>query len=99
MTSTSTFPSSEVNADHATLQGKEMQARGVPINDAETVAMTVAHIMGLGQKANGSGYLIQANRIQELEGGIAKTRQQWMGKEMLELFRGGRTAPLFPNKL
>lgn len=79
--------------------GEDMRKRCVPINDAETIALTVSHIMGLGMKANGSGYLIQANRIQELEGGIAKTRQQWMGKEMLELFRGGRNAPLFPNKL
>jgi len=79
--------------------GKDMHSRGVPINTAETIGLTVAHIMGLGQKANGSGYLIQANRIQELESGIAKTRQQWMGKEMLDLFRGGRNAPLFPNKL
>lgn len=79
--------------------GEEMRGRGVPINDAETVAMAVAHIMGLGMKANGAGYLIQNNRIQELEGGIAKTREKWMGKEMLDLFRGGRNAPLFPNKL
>ena len=79
--------------------GAEMRGRGVPVNDAETVAMTVAHIMGQGAKANGSGFLIQANRIQELEGGIAKSREQWMGKEMLDLFRGGRNAPLFPNKL
>lgn len=79
--------------------GKDMGDRGVPINDAETVALTVANLMGQGAKANGSGVLIQANRIQEVEGGIAKTRQQWMGKEMLDLFRGGRNAPLFPNKL
>lgn len=79
--------------------GKDMGDRGVPINNAETVALTVANLMGQGAKANGSGVLIQANRIQEVEGGIAKTRQQWMGKEMLDLFRGGRNAPLFPNKL
>lgn len=79
--------------------GEDMQKRGVPINDAETVALTVSHIMGLGIKANGNGYLIQANRVQELEGGLAKTRELWMGKEMLGLFRGGRNAPLFPNKL
>ncbi|KAF2765240.1 NAD(P)-binding protein [Teratosphaeria nubilosa] len=79
--------------------GKIMAERGVPINDAETVALLVSHVFGLGMKANGSGYLIQANRIQEIEGGIAKTRGQWMGKEMLDLFRGGRNAPLFPNKL
>ncbi|TKA70433.1 hypothetical protein B0A55_07890 [Friedmanniomyces simplex] len=79
--------------------GEEMQKRGVPINDAETVALTVAHLMGLGMQANGNGYLIQGNRVQELEGGIARTREQWMGREMLDLFRGGRNAPLFPNKL
>ncbi|KAI7115014.1 hypothetical protein KC352_g34473, partial [Hortaea werneckii] len=79
--------------------GEEMRGRGVPINDAETVALIVAHAMGLGMKANGSGFLIQNNRIQEIEGGIAKSRAQWMGKEQLDLFRGGRQAPLFPNKL
>ena len=79
--------------------GKDMAGRGVPINDAETVALVVANLMGQGAKANGSGILIQANRIQELEGGIAKTRGNWMGTEMLDLFRGGRNAPLFPNKL
>lgn len=79
--------------------GKDMSGRGVPINNAETVGLTVANLMGQGMKANGSGVLIQANRMQELEGGIAKGREQWMGREMLELFRGGRNAPLFPNKL
>lgn len=79
--------------------GSDMSGRGVPINDAETIALVVANLMGQGAKANGSGVLIQANRIQEVEGGIAKSRQQWMGKEMLDLFRGGRNAPLFPNKL
>ncbi|KAK0940520.1 hypothetical protein LTR29_007841 [Friedmanniomyces endolithicus] len=79
--------------------GEDMQSRGVPINDAETVALTVGFIMGLGVKGNGTGFLIQGNRVQELEAGIARTREQWMGREMLELFRGGRGAPLFPNKL
>lgn len=79
--------------------GKDMADRGVPINNAETVGLTVANLMGQGMRANGSGVLVQANRMQELEGGIAKGREQWMGKEMLGLFRGGRNAPLFPNKL
>ncbi|KAF2487812.1 hypothetical protein BDY17DRAFT_314672 [Neohortaea acidophila] len=79
--------------------GQDMSGRGVPINNAETVALVVANLMGQGTKANGSGMLVQANRVQELEGGIAKSRAQWMGKEHLELFRGGRDAPLFPNKL
>jgi hypothetical protein len=34
-----------------------------------------------------------------MEGGIAKARSQWMSEEMLKLFRGGRNAPLFLNKL
>lgn len=79
--------------------GQDMARRGVPINDAETIALTVANLMGEGLKANGKGVLIQANKMQDLESGIAKSRAQWMGKEMLESFRGGRNAPLFPNKL
>ncbi|CAK4032781.1 short chain dehydrogenase reductase like [Lecanosticta acicola] len=79
--------------------GEEMAARGVPINDAQTVALVVANLMGEGMRSNGKGVLIQANRIQEVEGGIAKARERWMGREMLGLFRGGRNAPLFPNKL
>ena len=79
--------------------GKNMSDVGVPINNAETIALTVANLMGQGARANGSGVLVQANRMQELESGIAKSRTRWMGKEMLELFRGGRDAPLFPNKL
>lgn len=79
--------------------GQDMSDRGVPINNVETVALVVANLIGQGAKANGSGVLIQANRAQEIEGGIAKSRGQWMGKEMLDLFRGGRQAPLFPNKL
>lgn len=79
--------------------GKEMGGLGVPINTAETIALCVGNLFGQGEKANGSGILIQAERCQDLEGGIAKSRGMWMGKEMLELFRGGRNAPLFPNKL
>lgn len=79
--------------------GKMMGGLGVPINTPEAVGMLVSWVMGMGSKANGSGYLIQDDRIQEVEGGIAKSRAQWMGKEMLDLFRRGRNAPLFPNKL
>jgi hypothetical protein len=49
--------------------------------------------------SNGQGILIQANQMAEIEGGIAKARGQWMGGEMLKLFRGGRNEPLFPNGL
>jgi hypothetical protein len=76
-----------------------MQKVGVPINRAETIALAVAHLMHRGMQSNGQGVLIQADKMAEIEAGIAKTRSQWMGEEMLALFRGGRTAPLFPNKL
>jgi len=76
-----------------------MRAAGVPINDPSEIAASVVWLFGQGIKANGQGLLIQAGRTADLEAGIAKTRGSWMGKEMLELFRGGRKAPLFPNKL
>jgi hypothetical protein len=55
--------------------------------------------MSLGIGANGKGLLVQAGKVADVEEGIAKNRKAWMGPEMLDLFRGGRTAPLFPNKL
>lgn len=78
---------------------KRFRALGVPINDPAEVATAVVYLMSLGMKGNGKGLLVQAGRFGDLEGGIAKTRNLWMGKEMLDLFRGGRNAPLFPNKL
>lgn len=76
-----------------------MQKSGVAINRAETVAQAVAYLMCKGMKSNGQGLLIQADKIADVEAGIAKTRNFWMGEEMLALFRSGRNAPLFPNKL
>lgn len=38
---------------------------------------------------------MQADKFADLERGLAKSREKWMGKEMLDLFRGGRSAPLF----
>ena len=78
---------------------KRMRSVGVPINDPGEVATTVVWLMSLGMKANGKGMLIQAGKVADLEEGIAKSRKVWMGDEMLDLFRGGRNAPLFPNKL
>lgn len=78
---------------------KRMRAVGVPINDPAEVATTVVWLMGLGMKGNGKGMLVQAGKVADMEEGIAKNRKTWMGGEMLELFRGGRNAPLFPNKL
>jgi hypothetical protein len=75
----------------------EMRGIGVPINSAESIASAVGYLINEGIKANGMGLLIQADKIGELEGGIAKGRKDWMGDEMLALFRGGRGAPLFPR--
>ena len=72
---------------------------GVPINKPETIALAVAHLIHKGMASNGQGILIQADQMAEIEGGIAKARSHWMGEEMLRLFRDGRNAPLFPNKL
>ena len=79
--------------------GASFRKQGVPINDPREVARCVVWLMSLGQKGNGKGLLIQAGRAVDLEEGMAKTRKLWMGEEMLDLFRGGRNAPLFPNKL
>jgi hypothetical protein len=76
-----------------------MQKLGVPINKAETIALAVAHLIHKRMASNGQGILIQANQMAEIEGGIAKARSQWMSEEMLKLFRGGRNAPPFLNKL
>jgi NAD(P)-dependent dehydrogenase (short-subunit alcohol dehydrogenase family) len=76
-----------------------MQKLGVPINKAETIASAVAHLIQKGMTANGQGISIQADQMAEIEGGIARSRSMWMGEAMLRLFRGGRNAPLFPNKL
>jgi NAD(P)-dependent dehydrogenase (short-subunit alcohol dehydrogenase family) len=77
----------------------KFRGQGVPINDPADVARNVVWLMSLGTKGNGKGLLIQGGRTVDLEEGMAKTRSLWMGKEMLDLFRGGRNAPLFPNKM
>ena len=74
---------------------KQMAEAGVPINRPEAVALAVCWLFNEGSKANGAGIFIQADRFADLETGLAKSRQAWMGKEMLDLFRGGRNAPLF----
>jgi NAD(P)-dependent dehydrogenase (short-subunit alcohol dehydrogenase family) len=78
---------------------KRFRGLGVPINDPGEIATAVVYLMSQGIKGNGKGLLVQAGRVADLEAGIAKSRNIWMGTEMLELFRSGRNAPLFPNKL
>lgn len=74
---------------------EEMRKVGVPINKPESIALAVCWMFNEGLRANGAGIFVQADRFADLERGLAKSREQWMGKEMLELFRGGRNAPLF----
>jgi hypothetical protein len=74
---------------------KEMAKVGVPINKPESIALAVCWLFNEGMAGNGAGIFIQADRFADLERGLAKSREQWMGKEMLALFRGGRSAPLF----
>lgn len=74
---------------------KEMAAKGVPINQPEDIALAVCWLLNERSKANGAGLLIQGGKFADLERGLATSRKQWMGEEMLELFRGGRSAPLF----
>lgn len=74
---------------------QQMEKVGVPINKPESIALAVCWLFNEGQAANGAGIFVQANRFVDLERGLAKTREQWMSREMLDLFRGGRSAPLF----
>jgi NAD(P)-dependent dehydrogenase (short-subunit alcohol dehydrogenase family) len=74
---------------------REMAKVGVPINKPQSVALAVCWLFDQGMAANGAGIFVQADRFVDLERGLAKSREQWMGKEMLDLFRGGRGAPLF----
>jgi NAD(P)-dependent dehydrogenase (short-subunit alcohol dehydrogenase family) len=74
---------------------KEMAKAGVPINKVESIALAVCWLFNEELKGSGAGIFIQADRFSDLERGLAKSREQWMGKEMLELFRGGRSAPMF----
>ncbi|OJD12399.1 hypothetical protein ACJ73_09358, partial [Blastomyces percursus] len=76
-----------------------MARAGVPINKAESVALAVAHLINIGMQANGQGLLLQKDKMVDVERGIAKSRAMWMGKEMLDLFKGGRDGLRAPNKL
>lgn len=91
-------PQRRNNADPQTW-ADSMTKIGVPINTPESVALAVGHLVSLGMEGNGAGILVQKDRMADVERGIAKTRGEWMGRDMLDLFRGGRTAPLFENKL
>jgi NAD(P)-dependent dehydrogenase (short-subunit alcohol dehydrogenase family) len=74
---------------------KELAVVGVPINKPESIALAVCWLFNEGMATNGAGIFVQADRFVDLERGLAKTREQWMSREMLDLFRGGRKVPLF----
>ncbi|KAF1849982.1 NAD(P)-binding protein [Cucurbitaria berberidis CBS 394.84] len=84
-----------MNGAPAEVYAAEMAKIGVPINKSESIALAVCWLFNGGKSANGAGIFVQADRFVDLERGLAKTREQWMTKEMLDLFRGGRGAPLF----
>lgn len=74
---------------------RDMAKVGVPINKPESIALAVCWLFNEGMQANGAGIFVQADKFADLERGLAKSREAWMGRDMLDLFRGGRTAPLF----
>lgn len=76
-----------------------MKKIGLPVNRAETVASAVGYLVKCGMGGNGQGVFVQADRMIDLERGIAKTRGVWMGQEMLDLFRAGRVTPVITNRL
>ncbi|KAL6707921.1 hypothetical protein ACN47E_003595 [Coniothyrium glycines] len=80
---------------NAEVYARDMAKVGVPINKPESIALAVCWLFDQGTGANGAGIFVQADQFCDLERGLAKSREQWMGKEMLALFRGGRAAPMF----
>jgi NAD(P)-dependent dehydrogenase (short-subunit alcohol dehydrogenase family) len=89
--SSSNRDNSQTPEQHA----KTMASHGVPLNKPESIALAVCWLLNEEMAANGAGIFIQADKFLDLERGLAKSREQWMGREMLDLFRGGRKAPLF----
>lgn len=84
-----------MNGAPASQYAAEMAKVGVPINKPESIALAVCWLFNEGKGGNGAGIFVQADRFVDLERGLAKSRESWMGREMLDLFRGGRGAPLF----
>ncbi|KAF3935809.1 hypothetical protein ABW19_dt0204845 [Dactylella cylindrospora] len=68
----------------------KMTNYGVPLNKVESIAVATTWLFSLGQKGNGRGILVQADRMLDIEEGLAKSRTSWIGEEMLNYFRGGR---------
>ncbi|KAJ4365287.1 hypothetical protein N0V83_008906 [Neocucurbitaria cava] len=81
-----------MNGAPASQYAAEMAKVGVPINKPESIALAVCWLLNEGKKGNGAGIFVQADRFADLERGLAKSRESWMGREMLDLFRGTRGA-------
>ncbi|KAK4056141.1 hypothetical protein OIO90_002872 [Microbotryomycetes sp. JL221] len=62
---------------------------GVPMNTPDDIARVVANLVSAGRQAHGRGVLVQGGLQWELEGPLAKTRPQWLGDKMLQLYKGG----------
>ncbi|OQO14325.1 hypothetical protein B0A48_01201 [Cryoendolithus antarcticus] len=95
--------------DTATLSiSMSIIAPGITLTDivsgrdpGETLNAWAIRMRKLGVPINDPGEIATAvaGRCADVEEGLAKGRKEWMGEKMLGLFRGGRNAPLFPNKL
>lgn len=60
------------------------------MNTPERIAQVVAWLVLEGKKANGRGMMIQNDEVVDLEEGIAKNRDAWMGERMAWLYKGGK---------
>ncbi|EUC31473.1 hypothetical protein COCCADRAFT_6614 [Bipolaris zeicola 26-R-13] len=76
-------------------RASEMAKSGMPINSPDAVARAVCGLIGEGMAANGRGVWVQGEQFADVEKGLIKSREAWMGREMLGLFKGGRRTPIF----
>ncbi|PVH98524.1 NAD(P)-binding protein [Periconia macrospinosa] len=68
---------------------------GVTVNRVESVALAVCWLWEQGLAASGMGVLVQNDRFVDLERGLMKNRDVWMGREALEDFQGGKRSEAF----
>src|ERR1700712_3791868 len=69
----------EREIDSLDVWAAKMRKVGVPINKAESIALSVGYLINGGINSNGMGVLIQQDKMMELERGLAKSREAWMG--------------------
>ncbi|KAI1875003.1 uncharacterized protein JN550_002432 [Neoarthrinium moseri] len=68
---------------------------GLTVNRVESVALAVGYLINGGPKSNGMGILVQGDKMVDLEKGYAKSKEAWMGKEMLNLVKRGPGKDLY----